>query len=95
MLKVNARVRPCTARAKSKNYSFTMMLCINRYEIYTRASCNSFQTSCKVLKRCNYQMIRYGVYNVIDSVLSIFKIIEPEAGLPFTSYNSSLHNALL
>ena len=67
MLKVNARVQP---RTKSKNYSFTMMLCINRYENYTRASCNSFQTSCKVLKRYNYQMIRYGVYNVIDSALS-------------------------
>ena len=46
------------------------MLCINRYENYTRASCNSFQTACKVLKRCNYHMIRYEVYNVIDSVLS-------------------------
>ena len=59
-----------STRAKSKNYSFTMMLSINRYENYTRASCNSFQTSCEVLKRCNYQMIRYGVYNVIDNVLS-------------------------
>ena len=59
-----------STRAKSKNYSFTMMLCINRYENYTRASSNSFQTSYKVLKRYNYQMIRYGVYNVIDSVLS-------------------------
>ena len=59
------------SRAKSKNYSFTMMLCINRYENYTRASYNSSQTSAKVLKRCNNQMIRYGVYNVIDSVLSI------------------------
>ena len=66
-VKVNARVQP---RVKYKNYSFTMMLCINRHENYTRASCNSFQTSCKVLKRCNYQTIRYGVYNVIDSVLS-------------------------
>ena len=68
MLKVHARVQP---RTKSENYSFTMMLRINLYENYTRASCNSFQTSGKVLKRCNNQMIRYGVYNVIDSVLSI------------------------
>ena len=45
-----------------------MMLCINRYENYTGASCNSFQTSAKVLKRCNNQMIRYRVFNVIDSV---------------------------
>ena len=28
---------------------------------------------------------------IIDDI--IFKIIEPEAGPPFTSYNSSLHNA--
>ena len=33
-----------STRAKFKNYSFTMMLCINRYENYTRAFCNSFQT---------------------------------------------------
>ena len=59
-----------STRAKFKNCSFTMMLCINLYENNTRASCNSFQTACKVIKRCNYQMIRYGVYNVIDSVLS-------------------------
>ena len=25
----------------------------------------------------------------------LFKLIEPEAGPPFTRYNSSLHNALL
>ena len=72
MLKVNARVQPRTARAQSLKITvYTMMLCINRYEIYARASCNSFQTSCKVLKRCHYQMIRYGVYNVKDSALSI------------------------
>ena len=71
MLKVNAQVQPRPARAQSLKITvFTMMLCINQYENYIRASCNSFQTSCKVLKRCNYQMIRYGVYNVIDSVLS-------------------------
>ena len=70
MVKVDARVQPRTARAQSLKYSFTMMLCINRYENYTRASCNSFQTSAKVLKCCNNQMIRYGVYNVIDSVFA-------------------------
>ena len=31
----------------------------------------------------------------MHKALSIVKIIEPEAGPPFTSYNSSLHNALL
>ena len=71
MLKVDARVQPRTAHSRSLKITvFTMMLCINRYENYTRTSCNSFQTSAKVLKRCNNQMIRCGVYNVIDSVLS-------------------------
>ena len=31
----------------------------------------------------------------MHKAFSIVKIIEPEAGPPFTSYNSSLHNALL
>ena len=34
----------------SSNLIFTMMLCINRYESYTKASLRSFQTSGKVLK---------------------------------------------
>ena len=41
-----------------------MMTCINRYENYTRAFCSSSQTSGKVLKRCNNQMISYRKYNV-------------------------------
>ena len=56
-----------STRAKPKNYSFAMILRINRYENYTRASCNSFQTL-KMISD-DYQMIRYGIYNVIDSVL--------------------------
>ena len=62
MLKVNVRIQPRTVRAKFKNWSFTMMLCINRYENYTRACCKSFQTSGKVLKGCNNQIARYHIY---------------------------------
>ena len=36
-----------------------------------------------------------GVTEYAQDILSIVKIIEPEAGPPFTRYNSSLHNVLL
>ena len=39
----------------------------------------------------NYIKIKY-LYIIYNEIV---KIIEPEAGPPFTSYNSSLHNALL
>ena len=41
-----------------------MMLCISRYESYTKACLRSFQTSGKVLKHWNNQMIGYWVYKV-------------------------------
>ena len=50
---VSARVLLRAARTKSWNCSFTMMLCINRYDNYTRAYSSSFQISGEVLKRYN------------------------------------------
>ena len=44
-----------------------MILCINRYENYTRAFNSSLQTSGKVLKRCYYQMIRYWILSIWSS----------------------------
>ena len=41
-----------------------MMLCINRYENYAKASLSSFLTSGKVIKHCNNQMIKYRVCKV-------------------------------
>ena len=42
------------------------------------------------------QNILYNIHTVYIIVYNmIFEIIEPEAGLPFTSYNSSLHNAFV
>ena len=32
-------------------------------------------------------------FHIITKIVKIVKIIEPEAGPPFTSYNSSSHNA--
>ena len=36
-----------------------------------------------------------GIFSFLLPMLAIVNIIEPEAGPPFTRYNSSLHNAML
>ena len=43
------------------------------------------------------QIISVFIYHKIsnEKYKSMVKIIEPEAGPPFTSYNSSLHNAFV
>ena len=43
----------------------------------------------------NATAILYKLAICKGKIYGIVKIIEPEAGPPFTSYNSSLHNALL
>ena len=48
------------------------MPCINRYENYTRGSCSSSQTSGKVLKRCNNQIIKYWLLSIWSSLQWLF-----------------------
>ena len=51
---------------------------INRYESYTRAFCSSLQTSGKVLKRCNNQMIRYWIFtkNQVDHICATYGFLK-------------------